>query len=764
MLFILWLFISRENKQVTDIGISIFTIIAYIVTIFWMIQSYQNRKDKQRYFWLFFALGTCFLFISKLISTHNPMYSWRMSNSNVEDSIRLFGYLFFFTGLTYHMKLIKNSKRMVQFLLNVIVTIVAVYSASWYFMEKQILVWNQEITPIGFFISAIYHVLNISLLFATISLIFIAKTKKSRTTLYLIAVGFLIQVLGDFFIINHVKHLGDWMYILWPISVFFLGLSASLSNEEQLDQIQKGEQLEYQNYHLSLISASILFLFTFFNQLYETNILQKGLHLTILILLIQQLITTRENKNIFTKLKQLASSEGECSQAKNGADKQKSEISRLLRKIEKLAHLDPLTELPNRALFQKSMEYEIKNAIKNNSKFSLLFIDLDRFKYVNDSLGHDCGDLLLKQVANRLKVSVGETATVSRIGGDEFAIIVRETKINRIEEVANSILSQFETVFNINSHDLYITPSIGISIFPESGRNTCDLLKSSDAAMYLAKEEGKNKFKFFNPILNELMSKKMQIESRLRRGIEEGHFSLYYQPQVDLITDKIVGLEALLRWNDPQLGMIPPVDFIPIAEETGMIEPIGMWVIKTACLQLKEWRNLGYEDIPISVNVSIRQIQNPNFLNEVKKVLEETKIAPLNLKIEITESILQSIDKTIKVLKDLRALGIEIAIDDFGTGYSSLSYLRNLPVSYLKIDKSFMDDLSDHVNGPIVKTIIDMGRNMGFTVIAEGVESKDHAAFLRKNNCYVGQGFLFSKPLPPSELEEFFQKKSLRIS
>jgi diguanylate cyclase (GGDEF)-like protein len=763
IMFIFWLLISRHNEQIVDIGINIFTAVAYIFTIFWMTLISQNEKDKQRYFWFFLTIGTCFLFISKLISLFYPIFDEKIINSLLEDSIHLIGYLFFFTGLTYKIKMIKNTLAMLQFLLNIIVIITAVFSVSWYFIVSPILTWNQEITKIGFLISSIYHVLNISLLLATICLIFISKGNHRRTSLYLIAVGFLLQSIGDFFIINHIEHFGDWMLVFGPLSTIFLGLSASFSNKDQLDQDKKTEQLEYKNFHLSLISASILLVFTLFNQLYETNILQKGLHLSILILLLQLIITTFENKNIFIKLKLLASSDGDIRQTKD-VDKQNSEISRLLGNIEKLAHYDELTQLPNRNFFQKSMEYVLKTAKEKDSKFSLMYIDLDRFKYVNDTLGHDCGDLLLQHVANRLIASVDQKSTVARIGGDEFAIILMEYRNSQLGKIASGILSQFEQEFTINGHDLYITPSIGISVFPESGRTTCDLLKSADAAMYLAKEEGKNKFEFFNPSLNEMLSKKVQIESRLRRGIEEDNFSLYFQPQVDLMTEKIVGIEALIRWNDPQLGMVSPIDFIPVAEETGLIEPIGMWVIKTACLQLREWKNLGYGDVPISVNVSIRQFQNPTFVSEVKKVLAVTKLAPKYLKIEITESVLQNIDKTIKVLNALREIGIQIAIDDFGTGYSSLSYLKNLPVNCLKIDKSFIEELSDNKNGPIVKTIIDMGRNMDFSVIAEGVESMEQVVFLRKNHCYVGQGYLFSKPLPAKEIERFFQKNSLRIS
>ena len=402
--------------------------------------------------------------------------------------------------------------------------------------------------------------------------------------------------------------------------------------------------------------------------------------------------------------------------------------------------------------------------LEHETKFSILYIDIDRFKYVNDSLGHDSGDLLLKEVANRLKTAVNDTDVVARIGGDEFAIIVGQSESEQLRKMASRILQAFEKPFHIKGHKLFTTPSIGISMFPEQGHSMNVLLKNADAAMYKAKEEGKNRYVFFDEQLHEKLSKRLMVEERLRRAIEEDALSLYYQPQVDLETEKVLGFEALLRWNDKHLGMVSPVEFIPIAEETGLIDPIGNWVLKTACQQLKDWEQIGLTDVTVAVNVSLRQFQNPHFIAEVKEVLQETELSPDLLKIEITESTLQDLDMARDVLEELQSLGIQIAIDDFGTGYSSLSYLKNLPVNYLKIDKSFMEELSVNTISPIVKTIISMGRNMNFSVIAEGIETADHVNFLRENKCHVGQGYLFSRPLQASDIENYFQDKLKTVS
>ena len=756
-----WLLAQHNNRGFADIGINVLSVAAYLTAFVWMLHAYKNINGKQKFFWLFFALGIGFLLIAKLASVYQIFLAGNMPRMLWEDLFRISGYLCFFAGFMFEIKAIKSTLPMIRFLINIIIVIITVYSVSWHFVVNPILQGNQEVTHTGFYISSINHVVNISLLFSSVCLIFMLKPQQKKMSLYLIAAGFFIQVVEDFFYINHVQYAGNWLILLRPASALLMGLAAVLAEEYPWNP-NKDEKLEYKTYYLTILSAGTLLLITFHN--HETNVLEKGLHLIVILLLLQQILTTFENKSIFQKLRMLAYADGNVHLEKPLAAKKANEMARLLAKIEQLAHYDPLTGLPNRNLFQISMDRELKHAKETGNRFSLMYIDMDRFKNVNDSLGHDSGDLMLQQVANRLKAAAGDQAVVARIGGDEFAIILRESEISRIEQAANQILHQFNLPMTINDNELYMTPSIGITIYPDGGRTANDLLKSADAAMYLAKEEGKNKYKFFNHHLNEQISKKIQMESRLRRGVEEGRFILYYQPQVDLRTEKIIGFEALIRWNDPELGMISPVEFIPVAEETGLIEPIGKWVLKTACDQLKAWQQMGLKDVSMSVNASIRQFQNPNYVQEVRNILAETKLDPKCLKIEITETILQNMNKTRKILDELREMGIQIAIDDFGTGYSSLSYLKDLPVNCLKIDKAFIDELTAHDGGPIVKTIIDMGRNMNFMVIAEGVETTEHVSFLRNNQCFVGQGYLFSKPLPAAEAEQIIFKTMATIS
>lgn len=425
--------------------------------------------------------------------------------------------------------------------------------------------------------------------------------------------------------------------------------------------------------------------------------------------------------------------------------------------IKYMAYYDVLTGLPNRNMFRK----HLINALKQNANQTLavLFLDLDRFKIINDTKGHSVGDHLLKIVAVRLKNAVKDAGLVSRQGGDEFIILLKDIDKNGVIDVAQRILEEFSKAIHLENQEFFVTTSIGISMAPFDGNDEETLIKHADTAMYLAKERGKNNFQFYTDQLNGLSSRKMELENGLRRALEQDQLVLHYQPQVHLATGKIVGIEALVRWQHPEHGIISPAEFIPLAEETGLIVPLGKWVLQKACEQNKAWQDSGFSPIPISVNISVRQLQEDQFIETVETVLAETGLNPKDLDLEITESIMQNREKSAIMLNQLKDLGITLAIDDFGTGYSSLSLLKHLPIDKIKIDKSFIDDIIYHANqGAMVKTIIDMGHNLQFSVIAEGVEEPEQVEFLMKNGCLVGQGYYYSKPLPLQSIEKLLEK------
>ena len=427
--------------------------------------------------------------------------------------------------------------------------------------------------------------------------------------------------------------------------------------------------------------------------------------------------------------------------------------------IQNLAQYDQLTTLPNRMLFNDRLQGAINRAKRANSVVGLMFIDLDRFKSVNDTLGHHAGDILLQEVARRLAGGIRAQDTVARLGGDEFTVILEElTHAEDAANVAEKLLASLQQKIVVDGNDIFIGGSIGISVFPNDGDTPENIIKCADMAMYQAKKQGRNHYQFYTNELAEQAQKRFHMENRLRLAIDNQELEVYYQPQVDLADGKLVGAEALVRWNDPDKGLVSPVEFIPFAEETGLIEPLGNWVLNTACRQAKAWQDAGYAPLRMTVNVAGQQIMQGSIVDSTRAILKETGLAPDNLELEITEGfVMEHPEKGVSTLNALRALGVSLAIDDFGTGYSSLSYLKRLPIDRLKIDRSFVMDIPhDKDDEAIVSTIIAMAKNLGLTVIAEGVESKKQIHFLYGQGCFEVQGYYFSKPIPGDEFARQF--------
>ncbi|HEY4837348.1 MAG TPA: EAL domain-containing protein [Candidatus Acidoferrales bacterium] len=415
------------------------------------------------------------------------------------------------------------------------------------------------------------------------------------------------------------------------------------------------------------------------------------------------------------------------------------------------AQHDFLTGLPNRMLLNDRVTHAISLAPRHMKKVAVLFLDLDGFKHINDSLGHPIGDKLLQSVTARLIECVRGSDTVSRQGGDEFVVLLSE--IEQAEDAAISARRMLHSVaepHSINKHDLHITTSIGVSVYPDDGLDAETLIKNADTAMYQAKENGRQSYQFFKSGMNVRAVERQSIEESLRRAVERQEFTLHYQPKINLCTGDITGAEALIRWTHPVRGLVPPSQFIPIAEDCGMILPIGIWVLREACKQAREWMDAGLPIRTIAVNISAMQFRNDHFLSDVFTILSETGLDPKCLELELTESVLiKRAETASSVLQTLRSKGIQIAVDDFGTGYSSLSYLTKFPIDALKIDQSFVRQISSvPVDTTIVTTVISMGRSLKLRVVAEGVETQNELEFLQSHNCEEAQGYYFSRPVP----------------
>lgn len=428
--------------------------------------------------------------------------------------------------------------------------------------------------------------------------------------------------------------------------------------------------------------------------------------------------------------------------------------------IEHQAMHDELTGLPNRRMFHKALQDMIARRSDEKARFAIMMLDIDRFKTINDSLGHTYGDQFLQEMGRRiLACTKGYQVMVARMGGDEFTLICEECpERGSVTQLAEELVKAIEVPYHLQNNDYYVSASIGIAIYPEHGQNEEQLLKNADKAMYEVKKNGKNGFCYFSNDLDDQLLMKIELERDLRKALQRKELELYYQPQIRTGNNDLVGVEALIRWNHPTKGTLSPGVFIPIAEESGLIHDIGTWTMREACRQMKMWHLAGGPLIPVSVNLSSQQFHQPNLIDFIRSILEETGLEPQYLELEITESMMMDAAVSKEILQQLNEFGIKISLDDFGTGYSSLSYLKQYPIHRLKIDRTFITDITENSSDQaIVATIISMAKHLNMDVIAEGIETKDQLDFLTQNSCQEIQGYYFSKPLPAMQVEaEFF--------
>lgn len=728
-----WLWFYADHTWMRILGASLFPIIGGAVSIYWLYRPFRILSTDHRIFIILLSTGILLPLLSNLYWLFNLLVNGETGYPDLSYVLWLVGYVFLLLTLIYKLKLLYHSLSMGPFLFNILIFMIAAISISYYYLINPIIVLsNEHETLVAVYI--LYPILDIGIAFLAINIFYMTRyTKEYKAFLYL-SLGFLVQIITDTIyihsLINHHYENGSMIDPLWTLAILLLGYTNFQVEifSEDIKWISNSYPKHSDNGLILNLSVIFLAFLVMQSTGWNWNALVLGLVLSIIFIVIRQILMIKQQRE-------------------------------LVHDLWYHAYHDKLTGLLNRASYQQDIKNLINFANENQKKFAIMLLDFDRFKNINDTLGHGIGDQLLQECSIRLKQSIPTNGRVYRVGGDEFIIILQDATESYCKHIAETILDTFSRALTVSIYQISITPSIGISLYPENGSTSETLLKNADTSMYLAKSKGRNQYEVFSPELNNQMARKMQIENDLSQAITNNELLLHYQPKVHLQSRKIVGTEALLRWQHSKLGVLAPDEFIPLAEETGQIVTIGNWVLYNACKQLKQWQENGHDDLLMCINVSVRQFQHKDFLNNVKKVIEQTGVNPASIELEITESIMQNIVDTTRILHELRKMGVQSAIDDFGTGYSSLSVLKDLPIFAIKIDRSFIIDLTEK-DIAMVKTIMNIGSNLDLSVIVEGIENKKQLTTLLEisNQDIIGQGYLFSRPVPADELEKILLK------
>lgn len=678
----------------------------------------------------------------------------------------VFYLLAFFHKLWYK----REHLHLIKLIFDTCIIMTVAIAFSWHFIIQDIL--NQEhVSSLFLFVSVGYPMGDLILLLCAISFYLGSEYIFTPKSLYLIFLSLIIQVFADSaYLYLTAKDLyvsGGIFDPLWSLALLLMSIS-SLYIADKSHDVKENDRVHNNKRHsikdfvslrllLPYFSVILLFIVMVF-QRKEINSLILGSAVAILLVVLRQVFTLIENQTLIRNYHGLTEElEQKIEERTEEISKKNHQLLEAIKKMKHMAYHDVLSGLPNRRLFLEQLSTAMVDAKINSYNLAILFIDLDRFKNINDTLGHDFGDLLLKFVSKEMADRLRNIDMVSRQGGDEFTILLNE--ISHKKEVI-SLINQLQTIVSkpiiLNGQELHVSMSIGVALYPKDGVSAEELLKNADMAMYKAKETGRNNYKFYSTEMNETISRKMELENGLRKAITNDEFVLHYQPQVSLETGKIIGMESLIRWNKNNSGMISPGEFIPLAEETRLIIPIGEWVLFTACKQAKSWHDSGYSHLKLAVNLSPLQFLHENLVNVVSNVLERTQFNPQSLEIEITESIsMYDAEEAILKMQALRDLGVKISIDDFGTGYSSLIYLKRFPINSLKIAQPFIEDiLYKDSDKALVEAIISMGHSLGLSVIAEGVETKEQLQLLMELYCDEIQGYIYSKPLTSDQFSE----------
>lgn len=767
------LYIFRDSPSHIFFWDSLFYLVTFVVTCIFLYYAYLYSHSLLKTFWgLIFTSFLCPIAAMLLWSYYHYILQTTITGVSLVDVFYVLQFVILLIAFFYIIYK-TNTFKCTRFLFDSIILLIVLIVLCWQFIIAPVYEAADGALSFAQISTIIYPVLTVLLLFATFYMYLTTRHFFSKNQLVITVLGIAVLLIANgfysYFYIHSVS-LTNVIFIhpFWSIGCFLIAYSSIMGlnisqthpNEYQSSVVQghgvEGEEIQHtqSSWAQYLPYGALVLIYFFVVKELESSITVTfiGFSILVLLILVRQIVFMSENEKLVSTLK---SSRHLLIRQAAKLNTKNEQLEKSYERINYLAYHDSVTDLPNRVHFMEYLEKKIANIENSHQTIAILFIDLDNFKLVNDSLGHSMGDHLLNEVANRLKPLVNDNELLSRLGGDEFIYLIEDGDEQYATDTATKIIQCLEEAFNIKGHEIYISPSIGISIYPIDGHDVESLIKRADAAMYLAKKQGRNTFQFYNQDLDRDMYRKIELEAGLRKALTRNEFELYYQPIVALDTQQVIGAEALLRWKHPDWGMISPGEFIPIAEETGLIIPIGDWVLRTACLQVKEWHLQGFGELRVSVNTSIRQFQKKKFVEVVNEALHTSQLQAQFLELEITESILQDEVSAIDTLHTLKRLGLTISIDDFGKGFSSLGSLKKLPIDSLKVDRSFVrDSTTSERDAAIVNSIVDLGHHLKLKVIAEGIEKESEKQLVQTMNCDYGQGYLFGHPVDAKTFEE----------
>lgn len=762
-----WILFTGSNDAFHLLGANLLSWLAPFVAGVVLFSVYLKAPGGNRYFWLLSSLG-CFSYsiAEGIWFSSQSIAQVAVSYPGWADFFYFLQIFFYLAAFAYQLWQKQEISYQIKFLFDMGI-IVAVFTAlSWHFLIQPLSAANSA-SPLLLAVSIGYPIGDLLLLFTAVSFYIGSVYFFPRRVLALIVVGLIVQVFADtlylYSTIADSYNTGTLYDPLWSLGLLLMAL-AGLTALETAGKIVSKPASRPADERISLrlllpyFSMVLLFIVMIFEQKDDMNGLIAGAGASVILMITRQIFTLRDNRNLLFNYHQLTSVlEHKIEQRTIEVTSKNQQLERAVQQMKHMAYHDVLSGLPNRRLFLEKLETAILSAKHTTQKVAVVFIDLDRFKNINDTFGHEFGDLLLQRFSQKLEENLRLNDTVSRQGGDEFTLILNNLHSEAdIVPLIRRLQSAFATPLTIHRQELHISMSIGIAVYPKDGNTTEELLKHADSAMYHAKENGKNNYQFFSDDMALNASRKIALENDLRRAITNEEFLLHYQPQVQAATGEIIGMEALIRWQAGDGKIISPGEFIPLAEETRLILPIDEWVLYTACRQARKWHDSGYAHLKLAVNLSPLQFLHDELMDTVHLALAKTGFSASSLELEITEGVaVEDAEKAISRMHELRNLGVRVAIDDFGTGYSSLNYLKRFPLNKLKIAQPFVQDMHKNPHDrALVEAMIFIAHSFDMSVIAEGVETAEQLALLKDLDCDEIQGYYYSKPLPEDKFTD----------